>query len=38
MYQRLLKVDPLKCILCGGQMRFTGSEAGLPSDRAGPDA
>ena len=23
MYQRLLKVDPLKCILCGGQMRFT---------------
>ncbi len=24
MYQRLLKVDPLKCILCGGQMRFTG--------------
>ncbi|MGS2938895.1 IS91 family transposase, partial [Escherichia coli] len=24
MYQRLLKVDPLKCILCGVQMRFTG--------------
>ena len=24
MCQRLLKVDPLKCILCGGQMRFTG--------------
>ncbi|EIG5754132.1 TPA: IS91 family transposase, partial [Escherichia coli] len=24
MYQRLLKVDPLKCILCGGQIRFTG--------------
>lgn len=22
--QRLLKVDPLKCILCGSQMRFTG--------------
>ncbi|HAW3384792.1 TPA: IS91 family transposase, partial [Escherichia coli] len=24
MYQRLLKVDQLKCVLCGGQMRFTG--------------
>ncbi|ENB49549.1 putative transposase [Escherichia coli P0298942.14] len=23
MYQRLLKVDPLKCVLCGSQMRFT---------------
>ena len=22
-YQRLLKVDPLKCVLCGSQMRFT---------------
>ncbi|ELS5492458.1 IS91 family transposase, partial [Escherichia coli] len=28
MYQRLLKVDPLKCILCGGQMRFTGLKRG----------
>ncbi len=28
MYQRLLKVDPLKCILCGGQMRFTGLKQG----------
>ncbi|EHV98613.1 putative transposase [Escherichia coli DEC7B] len=37
MYQRLLKVDPLKCILCGCQMRLR-AEAGLPSDRAGPDA
>lgn len=27
MYQRLLKVDPLKCILCGSQMRFTGDGA-----------
>ena len=27
-YQRLLKVDPLKCILCGGQMRFTGLKRG----------
>lgn len=24
MYQRLLKVDPLKCILCGGQIRLRG--------------
>ncbi len=28
MYQRLLKVDPLKCILCGNQMRFTGLKRG----------
>ncbi|EFB1639999.1 hypothetical protein FJQ36_26930 [Escherichia coli] len=28
MYQRLLKVDPLKCILCGCQMRFTGLKRG----------
>ena len=28
MYQRLVKVDPLKCILCGGQMRFTGLKRG----------
>ncbi|EPW8665951.1 transposase zinc-binding domain-containing protein [Escherichia coli] len=28
MYQRLLKVGPLKCILCGGQMRFTGLKRG----------
>ena len=28
MYQRLLKVDPLKCILCGVQMRFTGLKRG----------
>ncbi|BEC07646.1 hypothetical protein VEE25_41980 (plasmid) [Escherichia coli] len=26
--RRLLKVDPLKCILCGGQMRFTGLKRG----------
>ncbi|EGK24361.1 putative transposase [Shigella flexneri K-272] len=38
MYQRLLKVDPLKCVLCGSQMAFYGAEAGLPSGRAGPDA
>ncbi|EAA2747251.1 IS91 family transposase, partial [Escherichia coli] len=24
----LLKVDPLKCILCGSQMRFTGLKRG----------
>ncbi|MDU9644589.1 hypothetical protein OCN87_23085, partial [Escherichia coli] len=24
----ILKVDPLKCILCGGQMRFTGLKRG----------
>ncbi len=24
----VLKVDPLKCILCGGQMRFTGLKRG----------
>ncbi|HAW1202371.1 TPA: IS91 family transposase, partial [Escherichia coli] len=23
IYQRLLKVAPLKCVLCGGEMRFT---------------
>ena len=28
MYQRLLKVDPLKYILCGSQMRFTGLKRG----------
>ncbi|EQB0900819.1 IS91 family transposase, partial [Shigella flexneri] len=28
MYQRLLKVDPLKCVLCGSQMRFTGLKRG----------
>ncbi|CAD6114472.1 IS91, transposase, truncation [Escherichia coli] len=28
MYQRLLKVAPLKCILCGSQMRFTGLKRG----------
>ncbi|HFT9878118.1 TPA: transposase, partial [Escherichia coli] len=26
--RRLLKVDPLKCILCGSQMRFTGLKRG----------
>ena len=24
MYQRLVKVDPLKCVLCRSQRRFTG--------------
>ena len=28
MYQRLLKVDPLKCVLCGRQMSFTGLKRG----------
>ncbi|EIG83162.1 hypothetical protein OkiPb00232_51130 [Escherichia coli] len=28
MYQQLLKVDPLKCILCGSQMHFTGLKRG----------
>ena len=28
VYQRLLKVDPLKCVLCGSQMRFTGLKRG----------
>ncbi|MGX2737573.1 IS91 family transposase, partial [Escherichia coli] len=28
MYQRLLKADPLKCVLCGSQMRFTGLKRG----------
>ena len=28
MYQQLVKVDPLKCILCGSQMRFTGLKRG----------
>lgn len=28
MYQWLVKVDPLKCILCGSQMRFTGLKRG----------
>ncbi len=31
MYRRLLKVDPLKCILCGSQIRFTGLKWGVPS-------
>ncbi|HBA5267657.1 TPA: IS91 family transposase, partial [Escherichia coli] len=26
--QRLLKVDPLKYVLCGSQMRFTGLKRG----------
>ncbi|HIB1651926.1 TPA: hypothetical protein ACWV6T_006186, partial [Salmonella enterica subsp. enterica serovar Muenchen] len=29
MYQRLLKVDPLKCILCGNKMCFSGLKRGL---------
>lgn len=29
MYQRLLKVDPLKCILCGNAMCFSGLKRGL---------
>ncbi len=28
MYQRLVKVDPLKCVLYGSQMRFTGLKRG----------
>ncbi|EFV6672391.1 IS91 family transposase, partial [Shigella flexneri] len=28
MYQQCLKVDPLKCELRGGQMRFTGLKRG----------
>ncbi|EHW9988138.1 IS91 family transposase, partial [Escherichia coli] len=28
MYQQLLKVNPLKCILCGSQMHFTGLKRG----------
>ncbi|EOT3924544.1 hypothetical protein ACLAGQ_005210, partial [Escherichia coli] len=28
MYQQLLKVAPLKCILCGSQMHFTGLKRG----------
>ncbi|GDM20265.1 IS91 transposase [Escherichia coli] len=28
MYQRLLKIDPLKCILCVSRMRFTGLKRG----------
>ena len=28
MYQQLLKVDPLKCILYGSQMHFTGLKRG----------
>ncbi|EJA94329.1 IS91 orf [Salmonella enterica subsp. enterica serovar Newport str. CVM 4176] len=35
MYQRLVKVDPLKCILYGSQMRFTGLKRG--SGRTGSD-
>lgn len=29
LYQRLMKVDPLKCILCGSQMCFSGLKRGL---------
>lgn len=29
LYQRLLKVDPLKCVLCGSQMCFSGLKRGL---------
>lgn len=29
LYQRLMKVGPLKCILCGSQMRFSGLKRGL---------
>lgn len=29
LYQRLVKVDPLKCILCGSQMCFSGLKRGL---------
>ncbi|EEM9513205.1 IS91 family transposase, partial [Salmonella enterica] len=29
MYQRLLKVDPLKCILCGNMMCFSGLKRGM---------
>lgn len=29
LYQRLLKVDPLKCILCGNVMCFSGLKRGL---------
>ncbi len=28
MYQQLLKVDPLKCILCGSRNASYGAEAG----------
>lgn len=29
MYRKLLKVDPLKCLLCGAEMRFAGMKRGL---------
>lgn len=29
LYQRLMKTDPLKCILCGSQMCFSGLKRGL---------
>lgn len=29
LYRRLLKVDPLKCVLCGSMMRFSGLKRGL---------
>jgi len=29
LYQRLVKTDPLKCILCGSQMCFSGLKRGL---------
>lgn len=29
LYQRLMKVDPLKCILCGNVMCFSGLKRGL---------
>lgn len=45
IYQRLLKVDPLKCVLCGSQMRFTGLKRGyrltelvVMHEPPGPDA
>ena len=28
IYQRLLKVDPLKCILCGNRLRFVSAQSG----------
>lgn len=36
MYQWLLKVDPLKCVRCGSQIRFTGLKRGYRL--AEPDA
>ena len=28
IYQQLLKVDPLKCILCGNRLRFVSAQTG----------